>query len=183
MITHANSGFPAANRDRPLPLHGILIAFRVALLAACVFAFFECLEDRHAFEQRTWAGSTDGSATPLIGPLVVWVALPLVVYIVSRSLVSTPNMGYIALGAGLSAGFLPGLLLLAIVSFLSLFVQFSPVHYGIPMAISLLTFMASSVWILVSACRIGRATGDGLAFFVAAGLAFIGTGWLMHAVL
>jgi len=103
---------------------------------------------------------------------ILGVALPLALYVLSVWLLSTRSEELIAAGAGIAAGLSPSAMMFSVATFVGLmFLSFYPEPYFLPMAISLLTIFASSVWIVVSAFRIGKVNWG--AFLVAAVVTFV----------
>jgi hypothetical protein len=164
---------PAAfdsNGNRPVPRHGIQIALHLSLLAACACWLLTFISDKQWHEHHPGAG-VSGIPVPL-WISILWVALPFVLYVISVLLLSTRSEELIAAGAGIAAGISPFSLLLAVSVFLgATFFSFFPIPYFIAMAISLLALFGSSVWIIVSAFRIGKVNWG--MFFLAAFLTFV----------
>lgn len=138
-----------------VPLHGIRIALGLSFLAAAGFLCFDYLGDKQWHEQNP-----GGGAGGLVIPLWMWtlrIALPLVPFILSVLLLSTRSENSKAAGAGVAVALFSAGFLFAIAALFSLFfMQFYPVPYLPQELIAILTFAACSVWILVSAFRIGK---------------------------
>lgn len=161
--------FDPNNFDRDgnliVPRYGIRIAMTAALVAACTFTLLSYLADKH------WHRQHPGSAVPFADPfwmLVLWTCLPLVPFIMSGVLLSFRAEEAVAAGAGISAALFLCSLLFSIAAAAG-FVFFGPEGYSFATAISILTFVVCSVWIIVSAFRIGAKASWGI-FFLAAGI-------------
>jgi hypothetical protein len=86
-------------------------------------------------------------------------------------LLSNRSEELIAAGGAIAFGLSPFSLMFSVFAFLgSTFFSFYPEPYFLPMAISLLTLSASTVWIVVSGFRIGKVNWG---IFVAAGVTFL----------
>jgi len=166
-----------ANGNRPVPQHGIRIALHLSLLTACAVWLLEFISDKQWHEHHPGAGA---SSVPLpLWTLIVSVALPLVLYLLSVSLLSTRSEELIAAGAGIAAGISPFSLIFSVSAVLgSTFFSFYPEPHFLPLAISLLVLFGSGVWMIVSAFRIGKVNWG--AFFLAAGVTFIGLAICAH---
>jgi hypothetical protein len=140
-----------------VPLHGIRIALGLSFLAAAAFFCFAYLSDKQWHEQNPGPG-----AGGFVTPLWMWtlrIALPLVPFILSALLLSTSSENSKAAGAGIAVALFSSGLLVAIAALFSFFfMQFSPVPCALQELIANLAFLACSVWILVSAFRIGKAS-------------------------
>ena len=91
------------------------------------------------------------------------------------------NGSFIAAGAGIAAAISPFSLMFSVTASLGItFFSFSPDPYLLPMAISLLALFAGSVWIIVSAFRIGKVNWG--AFLLAGGITFFWPGYLRAQV-
>jgi hypothetical protein len=82
-----------------------------------------------------------------------------------------PQRASVAAGAGIAGGLFLLLLIFALAVCLGFFLGFGPSEYPLQTALSLLAFVVSSVWIVVSAVRIGKTNWP--AFLMAAGATFI----------
>jgi hypothetical protein len=159
-----------SNGNRPVPLHGIRIALHLSLAAACAWWLFTFISDKQWHEQHPGAGASGVPDTLWVS--ILRVALPFVLYVLSVLLLSNRSEELIAAGAGIAAGLSPFSLMFSVFAFLgSTFFSFYPEPYLLPMAISLLTLSASTVWIVVSGFRIGRVNWG--IFLLAAGVTFI----------
>ena len=140
-----------------VPLHGIRIAMGLSLLAAAGFLCFAYLGDKQWHEQNPGSGAGD-----FVTPLWMWIlriALPLVPFFLSVLLLSTRSENSKAAGAGIAVALFSSGLLFAIAALFSLiFMQFFAVPYILQELIASFTFLACSIWILVSAFRIGKAS-------------------------
>jgi hypothetical protein len=166
-----------SNGNRPVPRHGIRIALHLSLLAACAVWLLEFISDKQWREQHPGAGA---SSVPLpLWILIVSVALPFVLYLLSVSLLSTRSEELIAAGAGIAAGISPFSMIFSVLALLgSMFFSFYPEPYFLPLAISLLVLFGSGVWMIVSAFRIGKVNWG--AFLLAAGVTFISLAICAH---
>jgi hypothetical protein len=147
------------------------------------------LSEINVKSQKAQAASTDtcerhlgAGAGGVPDPLwisVLLVALPFVLYLLSLLLLSTRTEELIAAGAGIAAGMSPFSLMFSVTASLGItFFSFSPDPYLLPMAISLLAVFAGSVWIIVSAFRIGKVNWG--AFLLAAGVTFFSLAICTH---
>jgi len=170
MATLPNPDSFDSNGNRPVRRYGIRIALHLSLAAACAFWLFTFISDKQWHAHHPGAGV---STVP--DPLwisILGVALPLALYVLSVLLLSTRSEELIAAGAGIAAGISPFALVFSVTDSLGImFFSFFPDPYFLPMAISLLTIFASSVWIVVSAFRIGKVNWG--AFLVAAVVTFV----------
>jgi uncharacterized membrane protein len=80
----------------------------------------------------------------------------LVPFVLSVLLISTRSEHSKAAGAGVAFALFSLGLLLGIAGLLGLFLAFFPDPYTLPDLVAILTFLASSLWIVVSAIRIGK---------------------------
>lgn len=149
---------------------GILI-LRIALGLAIVpvgsFYRFAFLADKKVNELHP--GSIRGVPDPL-WMSVLWVMLPLLPYFLCFVLLLTRNFVAVIAGAGVAAGLFGWILMRAPGMCAGLFLGFglSQAPYFFPTAISLLVFLAISVWVVVTAFWIGK--DNGMVFFVLAGI-------------
>jgi hypothetical protein len=138
-----------------VPLHGIRTAMAVAFLAACAFFWLSHLSDQQWHEHHPGPGAAN-----LVLPLwmtVLRVAAPLVAFLCSVWLLSVRNEHAKAAGAGMVAGLFPTAIFLGVTSLLSVFLmQFYPDPHGWQEALAALIFLASAIWIVVAAFRIGK---------------------------
>lgn len=135
-----------------VPRHRIRIAMAVALLSAGAFQLFTFLGDAHWHKEHPGAISTRPEPPWM---LMLWIALPLVPFIISALLLSRRSEESKAAGAGLVAALLTCGFFFALIAFAAEFVGFgAPDSYLWENLIAILAFLASSVWILVSAFRI-----------------------------
>jgi hypothetical protein len=154
-----------------VPRYGIRIAFGVAFLTACSFSLFNYLGDKQWHHQHPGPGA-GGFADPL-WMVVLWIALPLAPFVLSWLLISARVEEGIAAGAGIAAALFVCLLILSIATFFgSLFLRFYQDSYDLPVAVSILVFIASSLWVIVSAFRIGAKAGWGIFLLAAGGTLF-----------
>jgi hypothetical protein len=153
MVTHPNSASVESEGNRPVPLHGVRIAMAPALLAAGAFYRFTIIPDKQWLENHPGSGVP---SPPWIS--VLWVALPLVLYVLSWLLLSARSEESIAAGAGVAAGLFTCGLVFAITVLAGFLLGFglSPDPYAFQNTISILTFLACSLWIIVSGFRIGK---------------------------
>jgi hypothetical protein len=177
MATLPNPASLDSNGNRPVPRHGIRIALHVSLLAACAFWLFTFISDKQWHERHLGAGAS-GVPDPLWISILL-VALPVVLYLLSLLLLSTRTEELIAAGAGVAAGISPFSLMFSVTASLgNTFFSFFPDPYRFPMAISLLALFAGSIWIIVSAFRIGKVNWG--AFLLAAGVTFFSLAICAH---
>lgn len=106
---------------------------------------------------------------------ILWIALLIVPFVLSGLLLSTRSEESIAAGAGVATGLFACGIIVAIAAFLSLFLRFFPDPYFRQNMIAILTFFGSSLWIIVSAFRIGKVS-QGI-FFLALGATVICMAW------
>lgn len=172
-MTHLNSDSWDSDGNRLVPLHGIRIALGLAFLAAGAFLLFTFIGDRQWHEHHPGAGAS-GFPDPL-WMSILWILLPVAPFVLSGLLLSTRSEESKAGGAGVAAGLFACLLIFAIAALLSLFLGFFPDPYALPKAIAILTFLACSVWTIVSAFRIGKVSWG--AFFLAFGVTVIFMAW------
>jgi len=167
-----------ATGDRPLnpdlwdsdgnllvPRHGIRIAMGLALAAACAYWLFTFIAEKEA---RTLNPLQPSEFPDSIWVTILWVALPVVPFIVSVVLLSSRSQGGIAAGAGIGAALCLCSLLFSIAALLGFVLTFGPIPYALPLAVSNLIFSASSVWVIVSAFRIAYKAGWGMFFLTLA---------------
>ena len=146
-----------SNGNRLVPLYGIRIAMGLAFAAASAFLWLGFIGDRRWHEQNPGTGAS-GFPDPL-WMSILWFALPLAPFLLSGLLLSTRSEKSKAGGAGVAAGLFAWGLLVAIAAFLGLFLTFGPNPYLRAMVIANLMFFACSVWAIVSAFRVGIASG------------------------
>jgi hypothetical protein len=156
MITHLSSDSWDSDGNRLVSLYGIRIAMGLALLAAIAFLLLEFIGDRQWHEQHPGTGAS-GVPDPA-WMSILWFALPFAPLVLSGLLLSTRSKKSKASGAGVAAGLFACGLLFAIAALLGLFLTFSPNPYFRTMAIANLTFLACTVWTIVSAFRVGTAS-------------------------
>ena len=153
MMTGPDSSSWDSEGNLLVPLHGIRIALGLSFLAACVFCVFTYLGDKQ------WHDRNPGDSGEFVTPPWIWglrIALVLVPFVVSALLLSTRGEHSKAAGAGVAFALFSSGLLLGIAGFLNLFLAISPDPYPLPDFVAILTFLASSLWIVVSAIRIGK---------------------------
>ena len=138
----------------------------LALIAAGVYFLFTFVAER---EMRRLSPLQPSEFPDSLRVTTLWVALPLVPFIVSLALLSTRSQEGIAAGAGIGAALFLCSLLFSVAALLGFVFAFGPVPYALPLAISNLIFLASSVWIAVSAFRIANKAGWGVFCFAFAG--------------
>ncbi len=149
-----------------VPRHGIRIAMGLALLSAIAFQLFTFLGNRQWHQHHP--GAMPNRAETL-WTLMLWIALPLVPFIISALLLSRRSEEAKAAGAGLVAALFTCGFVFAIIVFVAEFVGFgAPDPYLWENLIAFLAFVASSVWILVSAVRIAAKASWGVFFLSAA---------------
>jgi hypothetical protein len=127
----------------------------LSFFAAVEFLWFGYLADKQWHAQHP-GGGADSFVIPL-WMSVLRIALPLLPFILSALLLSSRSEISKAAGAGLAFALFSSSLLFAIAALFSMFfMQFSPIAYGLQELIAILAFLACSVWIVVSALRIGK---------------------------
>lgn len=173
MMTNLNSDSWDSDGNLLVPLHGIRIALGLAFLAAGAFSWFTFIGDEQWHEHHPGAGA-GGFVNPL-WMSILWIALPLVPFVLSGLLLSARSGQSKAAGAGIAAGLFACGFIFAIAAFLSLFLRFFPDPYVWENMIAILTFLACSVWILVSAFRVGKVSWG--VFFLAVGTTLICMAW------
>ena len=159
-----------------VPRYGIRIAMALAFLAASTFCIFASLEDRRWRKDHPL--TANGFSDPL-WMVILWIALPLVPYILSALLLSGRSEESKAAGAGVVAALFAWGLVAAITMFLGASLRFGPAPYIGQELIANLVFFVCSVWILVSAFRIAAKGGWGM-FFLSATATLICMAGLSH---
>jgi len=160
-----------------VPLHGIRIALGMSFLSACVFCVFTYLGD------KKWHDLNPGNSGSFVTPPWIWclrVALVLVPFVLSLLLLSTRSEHSKAAGAGVAFALFASGLLLGIAGLLGMFLGISPGTYALPDVAAILAFVASSLWIVVSAIRIGKVS-LGL-FFLALVITAVCLTWGNHVL-
>jgi hypothetical protein len=178
MITHLNSDSWDSDGNLLVPLHGIRIAMGLALVAAGAFSLFTFIGDKEWHKHHPGAG-----ASGFVDPLwmsILWIALPLVPFVLSGLLLSTRSEQSKAAGAGVATGLFASTFILAIAALLSLFFRFYPDPYFWQNMVAILTFIACSVWIIVAAFRIGKVSWG--VFFLSAGATLVCMIWANNAL-
>jgi hypothetical protein len=166
MATDPKASFPV---PRPVPLRGIRIALTLALLSAGAFEFFEFLTNKSWHEHHPGPGA--GDVPDPLWLSILWVALPLVPWLLSFFLLSTRGLASVVAGAGVAGGFFALMFVAGLAGCVGLAVVFGPTEYFLQREISLLAVVASSLWITVSAVWIGKEHWT--AFLLAAGATVI----------
>ena len=157
--------------------YGIRVAMALALLAAGTFCIFASLEDRQ------WRKDHPVTANSFSDPLwmvILWIALPLVPFIISALLLSRRSEESKAAGAGVAAALFAWGLVAAIAMFLGAFIRFGPAPYIGQQLIADLVFFVCSVWILVSAFRIAAKASWNMFFLLSAAPTLICMAALSH---
>jgi hypothetical protein len=160
-----------------VPLHGIRIALGLSFLAACVFSVFTYLGDKE------WHELNPGNSGSFVTPEWIWglrVALVLVLFVISLLLLSTRSEHSKAAGAGVAFALFFSGLLLGIAGLVGVFLGISPGTYALPDVAAILAFLASSLWVVVSAIRIGKVS-LGL-FFLALVITAVCLTWGNHVL-
>jgi len=162
-----------------VPLHGIRKALGLSSFATVAFFWFGYLADKQWHEQHP-GGGADSFVIPL-WMSALRIALPLLPFILSGLLLSNRSEISKAAGAGLAfAVFSSGLLFAIAALFSMFFMQFSPIAYRLQELIAIFVFLACSVWIVVSALRIGK--GSGGIFFLMVVTTTVCIIWGNHAL-
>jgi hypothetical protein len=137
----------------------------LAFLAAGAYFLFTFAGNRQWHEQHPGAGAS-GFPVPL-WLTILWIGLPLAPFVLSTLLLSARSEESKAGGAGVAAGLFACGLLFAMAALVAPLLSFFPDPYVLAQSTAVLTFLACSVWIIVSAFRIGK---------VSWGLFFLGFG-------
>jgi hypothetical protein len=153
-----------------VPRYGIRIAIRLALLAAGAYWLFTLLEDR---ELRKLNPLQPSAFPHSVWVTILWIALPFVPFLLSGLLLSCRSEEAVASGAGVAAALFLCSFLFSIAALLGFAFLFGPIPYALPLAISNLMFSVCSIWIIVSAFRIGSKASWGL-FFLALAMTLVG---------
>lgn len=135
----------------------------VAAMAAGALFLFTFLSETHWHQHYPDALPT---RTQPLWIIILWIALPLFPFILSSLLLSRRSEESKATGAGLAAALFASGLSFAILAFFAELLAFSPDPYAIENFVAILVFVASSIWIIVSAFRIAAKASWGL-FFLA----------------
>jgi hypothetical protein len=138
---------------------GIRIAMGLALLASLAFFCFTFLSHRESLSTSPLEPSPFPDS---LERTTLWVALPLVPFILSGSLVSFRREEAIAAGVGIAAALFLDSLLFSIGTLAGSMLTFGRIAYALPMKISIVAFSACSIWIIAAAFRIARKAGWGM---------------------
>ena len=160
-----------------VPLYGIRIALGLSFLAACVFCVLAYLGDKQ------WHDLNPGNSGSFVTPPWIWglrIALVLVPFVLSVLLLSTRSEHSKAAGAGVAFALFSAGMLFGLAGFLCLFLGIAPGPYVLPDLAAILAFVASSLWIVISAIRIGKVS-LGL-FFLALVIAAVCLTWGNHVL-
>jgi hypothetical protein len=157
---------PSAGRSRAVSLHGIRIALALALAAASTAWYY--MQTAQKVVVQLHPDALKGVPDPT-WISVLFAALPLATYLLSLVLLSTRSSVSVTVGAGIAGGLSLWFLMLSPGMGMGLFLAFglSGAPYFFQTAISLLTFLAVSTWVVIAAVWIGKA--NPIVFFVAAG--------------
>jgi hypothetical protein len=156
-----------------VPRYGIRIVLGLALLAYAAFWMISFLEDKQWHVHHPGTGAS-GVPDPL-WMVILWGALSLVPFILSQLLLTTRCEESVAAGAGVAAALCVSSLMFSL-AMAAGFVFWGPEYYAIPTAITVLTLIGCSVWVIVSAFRIGAKAGW-IVFFLAGGATLFCMTW------
>lgn len=169
MLVPFNPGSYDSEGSIIVPRYGIRIVLSVAFLDAWAFTLVTYFADRKWHELNPSSGATSYIDPPWM--YCLWIALPLVPFVLSVLLLSARREDAIAAGAGTATALFSNSLIFAVATALgSMF--FGVKIYPLPTAISILLFIVCCLWILASAFRIAAKAGWGV-FFLAAGSTLI----------
>src|ERR1700690_3622345 len=165
MVTLPNPAISSTGRRQPLPLHGIRIAMVVALAAAGTSWYY--MQAAQKVVDQLHPDALKGVPDPT-WISVLWAALPLAPYLLSLVLLSTRRTASVAAGAGIAGGLFAWFLMLSPGMGMGLTLGFglSQAPYFLQTAISLLVFLAISIWVVIAAVWTGKA--NWIVFSVAA---------------
>jgi hypothetical protein len=153
MMTRLDSDSWDGERNLLVPLHGIRIALSLSFLAASVFFWSNYLGDKQ------WHYQHPGNYGAFVIPqwmTALRIALVLAPFILSAVLLSARSEHPKAAGAGIAFGLFSSGLIFGVAALLGSFVRLVPDPYVSQDLAAVLAFLACSVWILVSACRLTR---------------------------
>jgi hypothetical protein len=153
MMTRLDSNSLDSKGNLLGPLHRIRIVLGLSFLAACAFSWFNYLGDKQ------WHYQHPGDSGAFVIPLwmtAVRIALVLAPFVLCAVLLSTRNEHSQAAGAGIAVVLFSSGLFVGVAALLGLFFRFYPDPYAGQDLAAVLTFLACSVWIVVSAFRIGK---------------------------
>jgi hypothetical protein len=159
-----------------VPRYGIRVALGVAFLDGWAFTLVTYVADRKWHELNPGSGATSYIDPPWM--YCLWIALPLVPFVLSVLLLSARREEAIAAGAGVVAALFSNSLIFAVAAALAS-VFFGLQIYSLPTAMSILLFIVCCLWILAAAFRIAAKAGWGI-FFLAAGVTLIGMAVAYH---
>jgi hypothetical protein len=133
---------------------------------------------------KKWHEQNPGDSGAFVTPLwlsMLWIALVLVPFIISALLLSTRSEHSKAAGAGIAAGLFSAGFLFAGAALVGMFfLSFSPDPYVLQNLSAVVVFLMCSVWIMVSAFRIGKASW--VVFFMTLVATLICLTWGNHAL-
>jgi len=151
------TGFDSSSWDTEgnllVPLRGIRIALGLSFLAAGVFCVFTYLGE------KKWHDLNPGNSGSFVPPTWIWglrAVLVLVPFVVSLLLLSTRSEHSKAAGAGVAFALFSAGSLLGLAGLLAVFLGIFPRTYGLPDVAAILSFVACSLWIMVSALRLEK---------------------------
>jgi hypothetical protein len=172
MATLGNPALGTALPRRPVPLHGIRISMVLALAAASTALYY--IQAAGKVVDRLHPDGLKGVPDPT-WISVLWVALPLVPYLLSLGLLSTRSTACVAAGAGIAGGLFATLLILSPGMGAGLFVALglSQAPYFFQIVIPSLVLLAISFWVVVAAVWTGKA--NWIVSCLAAGATFLCT--------
>ena len=160
-----------ADAPKQASLYGIRIALVSALIAAGGFLVFSYFDHRDWMLRNNPPPGVGGVPDP---PwlLALWVGFVLVPWVVSFVLLSIRRRTTRAVGAGVACGvFIPLLVFGVFACFAFPLILLGATEYIPEMALSLIAFVLASLWIVISAIRIGKTSW--LAFAPAAVIALV----------
>jgi hypothetical protein len=171
MLTDYNRALYDGDGNLVVPRHGIRAAMALAFADACAFWLLTYIGDRKWHELNPGPG--EGSFAYPLWLYLLRLALPVVPLLVSELLLSARSEEAIAAGAGVAASlFLNSLIASLAAAAGFLFFMGGGQAFNLAVAISILTFIVCSLWVLVSSFRIGAKAGWGM-FFLAAGATLV----------
>lgn len=165
MLTDYNPALYDGDGNLIVPRHGIRVAMALAFADACAFWLLTYIGDRKWHELNP--GSAASSFADPLWIYLLWLALPAVPLLVSELLLSARSEEAIAAGAGVAASLFLNSLIASLAAAVGFLFMGGAQAFNLAVAISILTLIVCSLWILVSSFRIGAKAGWGM-FFLAA---------------
>ncbi len=165
MLTDYNPALYDGDGNLVVPRRGIRGAMGLAFASACAFWLLTYIGDGKWHKLSPGSGAS--SFTDPLWMYLLWLALPVVPLLVSELLISARSEEAIAAGAGVAASLFVNSLIASLAAAFGFLFMGGAQAFNVGIAISILTFIVCSVWILVSSFRIGAKAGWGM-FFLAA---------------